>query len=124
METVPQVESLAEEQLVAAALDYFDGWFDGDVARMRRALHPSLAKRSPAGDGELEELTAAQLIALASEGRGRSRDVADRAIHVKVVDVHGDIAALVVRSAVYREYLHLVRDREGWRIVNALWAWA
>jgi hypothetical protein len=28
----------------------------------------------------------------------------------------------VVRSSVYREYLHLVRASEGWRIANALWA--
>ena len=124
METTPQDEVLAREQLVGAALDYFDGWFDGDVARMRRALHPSLAKRSPDGDGELDELTAAQLIQATAEGRGRSRDVPDRAIDVEVVDVHGDIATLVVRSTVYREYLHLVREPAGWRIVNALWAWA
>lgn len=112
-----------EEQLVRTALDYLDGWFDGDVDRMRRAVHPSLAKRSPSPDGELDELSAAWLVGATAEGRGRSRDVPDRSIDVKVVDVHGDIAAVVVRSAVYREYLHLVRDHAGWRIVNVLWAW-
>jgi hypothetical protein len=30
---------------------------------------------------------------------------------------------VVVRSNVYREYLHLGRTDEGWKIVNALWAW-
>ena len=46
---------LAEEEatvadrdaIVRVALDYFEGWFDGDAARMERALHPDLAKRSP-----------------------------------------------------------------------------
>jgi hypothetical protein len=38
------------------------------------------------------------------------------------VDVHGTIAAAVVDSNVYREYLHFVRTGAGWRIVNALWA--
>lgn len=117
------LDQVTREQLVAAALDYLDGWFDGDVARMRRALHPALAKRSPGPAGELDELTAAQLVEATAEGRGRGRDVPDRAIDVQVVDVHGDIATLVVRSAVYREYLHLARDRTGWRIVNVLWAW-
>jgi hypothetical protein len=29
--------------------DYFESWFDGDIGRMRRCLHPRLAKRrSPA----------------------------------------------------------------------------
>src|SRR5207247_1980950 len=31
-------------------LDYFEGWFEGDAARMKRALHPELAKRSLGGD--------------------------------------------------------------------------
>jgi hypothetical protein len=35
--------------------------------------------------------------------------------------VHREIANATVRSAVYIEYLHLVRTREGWKIINALW---
>lgn len=37
--------------IVQAALDYFEGWFDSDVARIDRALHPELVKRR-AGAGE------------------------------------------------------------------------
>ncbi|MGH7472081.1 MAG: nuclear transport factor 2 family protein, partial [Longimicrobiales bacterium] len=29
----------------ATALDYVEGWYTGDAARMERALHPELAKR-------------------------------------------------------------------------------
>jgi len=32
-----------------------------------------------------------------------------------------DIASVTVRSAVYHEYLQLVRTPEGWKIANALW---
>jgi Putative lumazine-binding len=28
-----------------AALDYIEGWYEGDATRMERALHPELAKR-------------------------------------------------------------------------------
>lgn len=38
-----------------------------------------------------------------------------------VLDMHETIANVTVRSAVYREYLGLVRTDEGWKIVNALW---
>jgi hypothetical protein len=34
--------------------------------------------------------------------------------------VYDTIASITVRSPIYHEYLHLVRTREGWRIVNAL----
>ena len=33
------------DAIVRVALDYFEGWFDGDAARMERVLHPDLAKR-------------------------------------------------------------------------------
>ena len=35
------------ELINQAICDYFEGWFDGDAARMDRALHPDLVKRSP-----------------------------------------------------------------------------
>ena len=110
-----------EDAIVRCALDYFEGWFDGDPERMRRALHPDLAKRSPAGES-LDETTAPEMIELTEAGSGRERDPGERRIDVRVVDVHGTIASAVVDSNVYREYLHLVRTDDGWKIVNALWA--
>ena len=106
------------------ALDYFEGWFDGDAGRMERTLHPDLAKRSPddaPAPGELEKLTAREMIEATAKGIGKTRDVPDRGIEVEVEHLHREIANVTVRSAVYVEYLHLVRTREGWKIVNALW---
>jgi hypothetical protein len=110
--------------IVETVLDYFQGWFEGDVTRMERALHPSLAKRSLADDGQqVEHLTAPEMIDATARGTGTTRDVPDRRIEVDVDDVYGAIANVTVRSAVYREYLQLARTRDGWKIVNALWQW-
>lgn len=124
---VPAPQTGSEEAgVVAAALDYFEGWFEGDAARMDRALHPGLAKRSLSqvdpDSTELRSLTKERMVELtaAGEGKGESPEGGLR-IDVEVVDLHGNIATVVVRSAVYREYLHLVRTDEGWKIVNALW---
>jgi hypothetical protein len=111
----------AEDAIVRCALDYFEGWFDGDPERMRRALHPDLVKRAPVGK-VLDETTALEMIEATAAGSGRERDPGGRRIDVRVVDVHGTIASAVVDSNVYREYLHLVRTDDGWRIVNALYA--
>ena len=106
-------------------LDYFEGWFDGDAARMKRALHRELAKRPRRGDhslaGHLGTLTAQEMIEGTGAGVGKTRDVPDRRIEVDVMDVFGDIASATVRSAVYYEYVHLVRTPDGWKIVNTLW---
>jgi Putative lumazine-binding len=106
------------EAVVAAALDYFEGWFDGDEGRMQRALHPDFVKRR-AGD-ELGITTKERMLELTRRGEGKA-DAADASLDVEVADVYGDIASAIVRSAVYHEYLHLVRTRAGWKIANALW---
>ena len=111
-----------EDAIVAAALDYYEGWFDGNAARMDRALHPELAKRGLTDEQTVETDTAQSMIDATAAGVGRRRDVPDRRIEVQVNHVHGDIAAAVVTSAIYVDYLHLVRVGGRWKIVNALWA--
>jgi hypothetical protein len=112
----------AETAIVETVLDYFEGWFDGDAARMERPLQPDLAKRALATDGRtLDETTADWMIEATGRGVGRERDPGDRGIEVEVEDIHGTIANATVRSSVYREYVQLVRTSQGWRIVNALW---
>jgi putative lumazine-binding protein len=119
------VADATQTEIVGTALDYFEGWFDGDLGRMRRALHPELAKRALTEDGStLDETTTEWMLDATAKQLGKTRDVPDRRIEVEVVDVYRDIATAVVRSAVYREYIHLVLTRDGWKIVNALWAWS
>jgi hypothetical protein len=112
-----------EAVIKATVLDYFEGWFEGDVTRMERALHPRLAKRSPADIGRDED-TARTMIEATAKGLGRSRDSDSRQIDVDVVEIYKGIATVVVHSNVYREYLHLARTDGEWRIVNALWEFA
>jgi hypothetical protein len=118
------VTTADEDAIAQTVLDYFEGWFDGDAARMKRALHPGLAKRSVVADDSLDHLTADVMIEATAQGHGKRRDPGKREIDVRVVDVHGQIASVVVDSNVYREYLHLIRTPDGWRIVNALWQFA
>jgi hypothetical protein len=60
------------------------------------------------------------MLELVRDGGG-AQDKTDDPIEVTVLDLHHDIATVVVHSAQYREYLHLLRTPEGWRIVNAFW---
>ena len=118
MEAVQSRTSGDVAAVVATARDYFEGWFDGDEARMERALHPNLVKRR-AGE-ELGITTKERMLELTRRGEGKA-DGADRTLEIDVADVHGDIASVTIRSAVYHEYVHLVRTSAGWKIANALW---
>ena len=109
-------------------LDYFEGWFDGDAARMDRALHPGLAKHALGQDRArsetLDVTTKHEMVEATAQGMGRARDVPDRAIRIDITGVSGDIASATVHSAVYVEYALLARTTDGWRITGTLWRWA
>jgi len=104
--------------VVAAVRDYFEGWFDSDPVRMERALHKDLVKRRSGDD--LGVTTKRRMLELTRRGEGKE-DGTDRTLDIAVEDVYEDIASVTVRSAVYREYVHLMRTRDGWKIANALW---
>ncbi len=111
-----------EAEVTLAVLDYFEGWFDGDADRMAQALHPDLAKRALEKDGTtLDETTAEWMIDATARGVGRELSRSDNQIEVKVEDVYDTIANVTVRSALYREYVQLVRTAGAWKIVNTLW---
>lgn len=111
------------EDIVATALDYGEGWFDGNAMRMGRAVHPDVARRALVERGRLDIETAEQLLDATADGLGRRRDVPERDIAVSVEHVHGSVACATVTSAVYVDYLHLVRIGGRWKIVNALRAY-
>ena len=106
-----------KDTITQTVLDYYEGWFDGDAARMDRALHRDLVKRRSGED--LGVTTKQRMIELTERGSGKE-DAADRRIDVEVADVYKDMASVTVRSAPYHEYLHLVRTGDGWKIANVL----
>lgn len=116
-----------EAAIIRTVEDYFLGWYDGDSTRMERALHAELAKRGHIADGSsppaLHAVTAGQMIGWTAHGRGRRTGETERRIQVEVDEIHETIATARVHSVPYREYLHLARTPDGWRIVNALWTW-
>lgn len=105
-------------QIEAAASDYVEGWYSGDVARMDRCLHDDLAKRiltSPAGD--LGTVSKAQMLELTAAGGG---EMIDPEYETVVSQISRDIASAVVTSPEYVDFLQLARTTDGWKIVNIL----
>jgi Putative lumazine-binding len=114
-----------DDAVRAAASDYIEGWFDGDAARMERALHPELAKRCRGIEGDdpdaLETLSATEMIDATADGEGQREDAPDRQIEIKIEYLSDDIASVTCRCHVFVDLLQLIRMPEGWRIVNGVW---
>ena len=106
----------------AVAADYIEGWYQGDEARMDRALHPDLLKRTMVpdqgpGDPSLRVVTKERMMEMTAAGGGEDPN---SAFEVTVDDISGDIASARTVSKEYVDYLQLVRTPDGWRIANVL----
>lgn len=126
--TVANPTKVAEEVVEAIAStvrDYYGGWFEGDVTRMQRALHPELVKRGIVQPtGVIDTDTAASMVEATAQGIGTRYDAGRRGIAISINHVHGDIADVHVTGDVYVDYLQLVQVDGRWQILNALWALA
>jgi len=110
----------------STALDYAQGWYEGDRERMAQSLHDSLAKRiqvtDDAGDRRLQDMDKQRLLAgNRPENAARFADAPRRA-EIEILDGFGNVASVKLTMDGWVDYMHLVRTGRGeWRIVNVLW---
>jgi hypothetical protein len=108
-----------------AALDYIEGYYEGDGARMERALHPELAKRivrtGDNGRSQLGQMSAMTLVMGTRAGGGKDIPPADRHKDVTILDIYQNAASAKIYAAGWVDYLHLAKWNGRWVIVNVLW---
>lgn len=110
----------------AAALDYIEGWFAGDPARMERPLHPELVKRilvtdEVTGRDWIDGMGATRLIEGTRRKFGTEVPRDARRTDVTILDILGRAASVKVDAGPWVDYMHLVDVNGAWRILNVLW---
>jgi hypothetical protein len=110
------------DAITAVVTEYYQSWFAGDGERMRRCIHPSLAKRTfeqPGTDSlALHEDPTETLIQDTASGEGTEFTPTQ---DVTVIDVFRDMATVMASSEPFVEYLHVARFGGRWLIVNVLY---
>lgn len=120
------VQSAADSAAIrAAALDYVEGWYTGDAARMERAVHPELAKRivqtDDRGRSRLGQQSALTLINNTRTAEGRETPPEQQIKDIRILDIFGNSASVRADMSGWIDYMHLARWNGQWRIVNVLW---
>lgn len=115
-----------EAAIKATALDYLEGWYTGDAARMERALHPDLAKRivrvDPEGSWDrVDSMSALTLVQYTRKGYGTKVPVDERQADVTVLDVFGNAAVVKAVARDWVDYLQIGKVNGEWKIINVLW---
>jgi hypothetical protein len=121
-----EAQSAADSAAIrTAALDYIEGWYTADAARMERSLHPELAKRivqtNAQGRSRLDQQSAMTLVQSTRRGGGKDLPAGQRRSEVRILDVFGNAASVRVHAATWIDYMHLAKSNGRWVIVNVLW---
>jgi hypothetical protein len=108
------------------ALDYAEGWYEGNAEQMERALHPDLAKRvlvpdPRSGQGKIDHMSALTLVQATRQGHGSKTPPEQRHADVTILDVFGNAASVKVQMHDWIDYLHMSKIGGRWVIVNVLW---
>ena len=109
-----------------AAMDYIQGWYEGNAERMQRALHPELAKRivrtdPKTGHSSLGTMGALTLINSTKAGGGSKTPVDRRRTDYRLLDIYESAAVARVDAGEWVDYLQLAKWNGRWVIVNVLW---
>lgn len=112
------------EAIRAAALDYIEGWYEGNPERMARAVHPELAKRiviTEGGHSRVDQMGASRLVANVRGGGGTRTPKARQKKDVTILDRYRNAASVKIVATGWVDYLHLAKFDGRWVIVNVLW---
>lgn len=111
------------EEIIGTALDYLEGWFEGNPERMASAVHEDLAKRiaraTRNGCRELGHMGKETLVQYTvRKGPGKDVDLRDQ---IEILDVFGHAAVVRADAKDWIDYLQLAKLDGEWIIVNVLW---
>jgi len=123
------VHSQTKEDSLAiknTAMNYIIGYYEGDSARMEKALHPELAKRiirtdPQAGRLTFNQMSALTLINITKAGGGKNIPEDQRIFEFKILDITGNNASVRTTAKGFFDYIHMAKWNGEWKIVNVLW---
>ncbi len=110
----------------ATSMDYIEGWYAGDAARMERALHPELAKRivrtdPVSGQSRIDTQSAMTLVNGTRAGGGTRTPADKQQKDYTLLDNYRNAAVAKIVAGQWVDYLQLAKWNGRWVIVNVLW---
>jgi pyruvate/oxaloacetate carboxyltransferase len=99
-----------------ACLDYVEGYYESNAARIEKGVHPDLVKRTIRNEAIIE-MPRTKLIEAAV---GKTR-VKPKKITVEIYDIMGNIALAKITSG-FVDYAQVGKVNGKWQVINVLWA--
>lgn len=113
------------EAIKRTALNYAEGWYEGNADKMESALSPDLAKRiartNEKGQSRLDAMTAMSLVQGTRAGFGKQTPKEEQQKDVMILDMMGGAATVKLEMRDWIDYMHIGKMNGKWVIVNVLW---
>ena len=114
-----------QDAIKRTALNYAEGWYEGDADKMESALSTDLAKRivrtNPQGQSMVSQMTALALVQGTRGGFGKQTAKAEQQKDVTILDVMGNAATVKLEMHDWVDYMHVGKVNGKWVIINVLW---
>lgn len=122
----PNNKNTDRELIRRAVLDYVEGVYEVDPAKIARGVHPELAKRgffAERGETAYAEykMTFAELVELSKKYYAKTKPPADAPKEIVIFDVLDKTASVKLTATWGIDYMHLGKYDGKWMIVNVLW---
>jgi hypothetical protein len=108
------------------ALNYIEGWYEGDAARMESSLHPELAKRMISTDPKtgrsvFHHMGAMALVQGTRRGGGTKTPKDHQLKDITILDRYNNAAVVKIVASDWIDYLEEAKVDGEWKIINVLW---
>jgi hypothetical protein len=114
-----------KDAIKRTALNYAEGWYEGNADKMESSLSTDLAKRIARTNAQnqtrLDHMTAMALVQGTRGGFGKQTPVAEQQKDVTIYDVIGGAATVKLEMRDWVDYMHIAKVNGKWSIVNVLW---
>ena len=119
-------QSDEEKAIRECALNYLEGWYSADTARMAQALSKDLAKKGflvHPNTGELHISPASydQMLQWVGQKPDQLAQDPDIKMEVHVIEVGARIAMVKTVTPDFIDYLHMAKVDGQWKIYHAVW---
>lgn len=117
--------SADRDAITRTALNYAEGWYEGNADKMESALSPDLAKRivrtNAQGQSSLGQMSAMTLVQVVRTGEGKQTPKGEQQKDVTILDMLTSSATVKLEMRDWIDYLHIGKINGKWVIINVLW---
>lgn len=117
--------SADRDGITRTALNYAEGWYEGNADKMESALSPDLAKRivrtNAQGQSSLGQMSAMTLVQVVRTGEGKQTPKGEQQKDVTILDMLTSSATVKLEMRDWIDYLHIGKMNGKWVIINVLW---